>query len=189
MVSSSLRPSSRQSVLRIYPLIIGINRVKSGCLILPHDRKQGGYRTGLFKSYTTGAGLGSWPPGTSEPQPPALQLGGKLRQNRKTFSTELGLGWGVGAPAPTKKVDFYRAGAGLGSWSSSANKKGIFSTELGLCRPRGTSSDIVQNVRHTGGRSIFTAIFANHQTAGGPKRPGAPATGPKRGDAPPPKRS
>src|SRR5690606_11643127 len=78
------------------------------------------------------------------------------------FSTELGLGWGVGAPAPTKNVDFlqswgsvvpgkspptkaedvfYRAGAGLGSWSTSSNKRCRFSTELGLCSPREITSD------------------------------------------------
>src|SRR5690606_636419 len=43
----------------------------------------------------------------------------KLQQKMKIFSTQLGLRWGVGAPAPTKLK--------------------IFSTQLGLCSPRGSS--------------------------------------------------
>src|SRR5690554_207317 len=48
--------------------------------------------------------------------------------------------WENGVTTLTKNENiFYRAVAGLRGWSTSSDT--FFTTELGLCRPRGTSSD------------------------------------------------
>src|SRR5690606_38340961 len=82
--------------------------------------------------------------------------------------------WENGVTTLTKNENFfYRAGAVLGSWSTSlppcswevnSNKNGRFSTELGLCSPRGTSlspcSWEVNSDKIGGDRTQMTLIYS-----------------------------